>query len=565
MKTYIGVDISKPRLDVNWQGKAIDFENNPGGIKKLIAKLQKLNERNELTSVVLEASGGYERKLVHACHEYQLPVHVAHANKVRSFAKSKGILAKTDKLDASVLSDYGLLMNVESDQCIFRSKPPTDSVFIRPPIPFDTAQAFRCFPPMKMDRYCSAIVHSELFAAKVKPGNVVALDLINKGAKTMSKERLTMRQIKEVLRLKHGLGLSQRAISDSTGVSRSTIRDYLLRAKAADLGWPLPEEIDNEQLNGLLFPMRGEEISQPRSEPDWDQTHKELKRKGVTLQLLWEEYKREHPAGYQYSWYAHRYRQWSKTKDVWMVQSHDAGDKVFVDYSGLTFPIWKTNLQEIDFYSEIFVSVLGASDLIFCLATQSQTVEDWIHAHNKMFAYYGGASFLIVPDNLRSGVTKAHRYEALCNRTYDEMAEHYACAIMPARSYKPKDKAKVEKSVQSVQRRILSPLRDKQFTSLTQYNEAMIPLLETLNEKPFQKLPYSRRTLFNKVEKNALQPLPTTPYQLARWHQETVNGGYHVQANQHYYSVPYGYVRKKIDIRVSTSSVECFYQEKRAL
>lgn len=379
----------------------------------------------------------------------------------------------------------------------------------------------------------------------------------------MPKERLTMRQIKEVLRLKHGLGLSQRAISESMGIPRTTLRDYLLRAKVADLRWPLPEDISNEELNVLLFPIRSEGLSKPCSEPDWDQTHHELKRKGVTLQLLWEEYKREHLNGYQYSWYAHRYRQWSKAKEVWMVQSHDAGDKVFVDYSGLTFPIWKTNLKEIDFYAEIFVSVLGASDLIFCLVTQSQTLEDWIHAHNKMFAYYGGVSSLIVPDNLRSGVTKAHRYEALCNRTYDEMAEHYACAIMPARSYKPKDKAKVEKSVQSVQRRILAPLRDKQFTSLTQCHEAMAPLLEALNEKPFQKLSYSRRTLFDKVEKNALQSLPTTPYDLARWHQETVNGGYHIQANQHYYSVPYAYVRKKIDIRVSRSSVECFYQEKR--
>jgi len=379
----------------------------------------------------------------------------------------------------------------------------------------------------------------------------------------MPKERLRMRQIKEVLRLKYSLGLSQRAISDSTEIPRSTVRDYLLRAKAADLSWPLPDETDNEQLNALLFPVRSEGENRPRAEPNWKEAHKELKRKGVTLQLLWEEYKRKQPNGYQYSWYAHLYRQWSKTQDVWMVQSHAAGDKVFVDYSGLTFPIWKTNLKEIDFHAEIFVSTLGASDLIFCVATKSQQLEDWISGHNKMFAYYGGVSSLIVPDNLRSAVTKAHRYEALCNRSYDEMAEHYGCAVMPARSYKPKDKAKAEKSVQSIQRRILAVLRDKKFTSLPQLNEAIYPLLEELNEKRFQKLPYSRKELFATVEQEALQPLPATPYSLARWRQETVNGGYHIQVNKHYYSVPYAYIRKKVDIRMSQSTVECFYQEKR--
>ena len=378
----------------------------------------------------------------------------------------------------------------------------------------------------------------------------------------MPKERLGVKKIKEVLRLKHTMGLSQQAISNSTGIPRSTVRDYLGRAKTAGLSYSLLNDIDNEQLNALLFPARKEEASQQRPSPSWSAVYKELKRKGVTLQLLWEEYKRKHPNGYQYSQYTYLYRQWAKSKDVWMVQQHTAGDRVFVDYSGLTFPIWKTNLKDRDFQAEIFVSTLGASDLIFCLATQSQKLEDWVHAHNKMFTYYGGVPALIVPDNLRSAVSKAHRYEALCNRTYDEMAEHYGCAVMPARSYKPKDKAKVEKSVQSAQRRILAPLRDKKFTSLVQLNEAITALLEELNEKHFQKLPYSRKELFTKVEQEALQPLPASSYNLARWHQETVNGGYHIRANDHYYSVPHAYARKKIDIRSSQSTVECFYQER---
>ena len=279
-----------------------------------------------------------------------------------------------------------------------------------------------------------------------------------------------MRQIKEVLRLKHKLGLSQQVISDSLDIPRSTVRDYLSRAKAAGLSFPLPEEMDDEQLNKLLFPSDEITSRKQRPQPDWKVVHKELKRKGVTLQLLWEEYKRQHPDGYQYSWYALKYRQWCKSKEVWMPQQHQAGEKVFVDYSGLTFPIWKTNLQEVDYNAEIFVSVLGASDLIFCVATRSQKLQDWINAHNKMFTYYGGVTELIIPDNLRSGVSKAHRYEAICNRSYEELAQHYDCAIMPTRSRKPKDKAKVEKAVQSVQRRILAALRDKRFTSLAQFN-----------------------------------------------------------------------------------------------
>ena len=379
----------------------------------------------------------------------------------------------------------------------------------------------------------------------------------------MSKERLSMKQIKEVLRLKHLMKLSQQAISNSTGIPRSTVRDYLLRAKVAKLTWPLPEGMDNEQLNALLFSAVDDNSTLKHPIPEWSDVHKELKKKGVTLQLLWEEYKRKHSDGYQYSWYAHLYRQWLKTKDIWMVQSHIAGEKVFVDYSGLTIPIWKSNLKEIDFHAEIFVAALGASDLIFCIATQTQQLEDWIEAHNQMFSYYGGVSSLIIPDNLRSGVTKAHRYEALCNRTYDEMAEHYGCAIMPARGYKPQDKAKAEKAVQIIQQRILAVLRHMKFTSLQQCNVSIAHQLEEVNQRPFQKLPYSRQELFMKVEQTALLPLPATTYSLARWHQETVNGGYHIRANEHYYSVPYTYVRKKVDIRISKSTVECFHQETR--
>jgi len=379
----------------------------------------------------------------------------------------------------------------------------------------------------------------------------------------MPKEILSMRKMKDVLRLRHEKKLSQECIAKSTGIPRSTVRDYLSRANAAGLTWPLPDNMDNEELVTLLFASTANKAEQARPVPDFSHLHKELKRKGVTLQTLWEEYKREHPDGYQYTWFASQYRQWAKTQDVWMPQTHHAGDKAFVDYSGLTIPIWETNLQEIHFQAEYFVAVLGASDLIFCVASPSQKLEDWIDVHNQMFHYYGGVVNVLVPDNLRSAVTSTHRYEPLCNRTYDEMAEHYGCVVMPARSYKPRDKAKAEKAVQTVQRRILAPLRDKQFTSLQECNEAIAEKLEDVNNRSFQKLPYSRRELFASIEQEALAPLPAKPYQMARWYSETVNGGYHIYVNQHYYSVPYHYVRKKVDTRVSLATVEIFYQEKR--
>jgi len=377
----------------------------------------------------------------------------------------------------------------------------------------------------------------------------------------MPKWRLKMRQIKEIMRLKYELNLSQQAIADSTGIARSTVKDYLIRAKAAGYTWPLPEALDNETLNAKLFPVNSPKNKRP--DPDWESTHQELKRKGVTLYILWEEYKRENPGGYQYNWFAHRYRQWSKKNDVWMTQTYKAGEKIYVDYSGLTIPIWSTNLQQIEFNAEIFVSVLGASDYIFCVATKTQQLPDWIEAHCQMFEFYGGASELIVPDNLRSGVTKPHRYEPQCNLTYEEMAEHYGCAIMPTRAYKPRDKAKVEKSVQIVQQRIVASLRNKKFTALYELNTAILDQLNLLNSRKFQKLSCSRQELFNSLEKAALKPLPTQRYELAQWYHQTVNGGYHVQIKNNFYSVPYQYVRKKIDIRVTAKIIECFYKEKK--
>jgi transposase len=372
-----------------------------------------------------------------------------------------------------------------------------------------------------------------------------------------------MRDIKEILRLRYHLKHSHRIIADAMGIARSTVRDYLSRVHAANLQWPLPGDMSNEQLNALLFPPVAQAPRCEKTTPNWQVIHTELKRKGVTLQLLWEEYKRANPRGYQYSWFAHLYRTWAKTKDVWMPQMHKAGEKTFVDYSGLTVPIYTSNLQDVLYKAEIFVGVLGASDLIYCEATKSQTLPDWIASHQNMLRYYKGAPELFIPDNLRSGVTKPGRYEPLCNRTYEEFAQHYDCMIMPARSYCPKDKAKVEKAVQLVQQRVLAMERDTRFSSLEELNATLAKHLDALNHRHSKALDCSRWALFQRIEQAALKPLPQTHYELARWQKQQVNGGYHVSIHQHCYSVPQNYVRKQVEIRVTTKHIEVFHKDAR--
>lgn len=380
----------------------------------------------------------------------------------------------------------------------------------------------------------------------------------------MPKGKLRMNQIKEVLRLRYEVGCSQEAIANSTRIPRSTVRDYLARAKQAGIGWPVAQEMSVEEVHARLFQAEQKNSSKmPRPLPAWTKVHKDLTAPGVTLRLLWEEYRQDHPNGYQYSWFAHKYRQWARKLDVWMPQAHKVGEKTFVDYSGLKLQIWAPNLQDIAYEAEIFVGVLGGSDLIFCIASKSQQLHDWISVHRKMFEYYGGVTDLVVPDNLKSGVSKSHRYEPSCNRTYEECSQHYGFAIMPARSYKPQDKAKVEKAVQLVQQQILARLRNERLTSIEQANEKIAVLLEDLNNRHSKAFGCSRRALFEEVEKAALKPLVSTPYEIAYWETIRVNGGYHVCVNKHHYSVPNEYVHKMVDIRISEKTIEIFHNDQR--
>jgi len=371
-----------------------------------------------------------------------------------------------------------------------------------------------------------------------------------------------MRKVKEVLRLKFEGGQTNRRIARSCRISRPTVADYLLRFEKAGLQWPGAAALDDATLEQKLFAPVAVAPTAGRAVPDWSQVHRELRRKGVTLTLLWHEYKAAHPEGFQYSWFCDQYRAWSVRLDVVMRQEHRAGEKLFVDYAGQTVEVVDRRTGEIR-AAQIFVAVLGASSYTYAEATWTQQLPDWIGAHVRAFAFFGGTSELLVPDNLRSGVSKAHRYEPDLNPTYADLASHYGVAVLPARVRKPRDKAKAEAGVLLVERWILALLRHRTFFSLPELNREIAGLLERLNTRPFKKLPGTRRELFEQLDRPALRPLPAEPYEFAEWKKVRVNIDYHVEIDGHYYSVPYQLVRKALEARYSERTVECFHKGQR--
>jgi transposase len=378
----------------------------------------------------------------------------------------------------------------------------------------------------------------------------------------MPAQRLPMRHVTEVLRLKWGQGLSDRKVAHSLGISRPTVAEYVRRAQAARLSWPLPATLDETALERLLFPPHAVRPIPSRPEPDWAVVHHELKRKGVTLFLLWQEYKSTTPEGFQYSRFCQGYRAWTGTLDLVMRQSHRAGEKLFVDYAGQGIPVVNPRSGEVHEVA-IFVAVLGASNYTYAEATWTQSLPDWIGSHVRTFAALGGVPEVVIPDNLKAAVTRAHRYEPEINRTYAALAQHYGFAVIPARAAKPRDKAKVEVGVQVVERWILARLRHYTFFSLAEVNVALHPLVPALNARPFKKLPGSRQALFDSLERPALRPLPLQPYEYAEWKQARVNIDYHVEVDGHYYSVPYVLVKQPLDVRLSAQVVELFHKGKR--
>jgi transposase len=371
-----------------------------------------------------------------------------------------------------------------------------------------------------------------------------------------------MRQIREVLRLKWELGYSDRQAALACGVSRPAIKTYLARATAAGLSWPLPDDLDDPALEQRLFPAPAVTPARARPLPDFAAMHQELRRKGVTLMLLWEEYKAVHPDGLQYSQYCEHYRRWASRIKPSMRQVHPAGEKCFVDYAGQTVGVIDPRTGELR-HAQVFVAVLGASHYCYAEATWSQSLPDWIGSHVRALRYFGGVPELLVPDNLASGVTRAHRYEPVLNPTYREMAAHYGTAILPARVRKPRDKAKVETAVQLVERWILARLRQRQFFSLAELNAAIAALLEDLNTRALQLLPGNRRSQFEQIDRPALRPLPPLPYVFAEWTHARVHVDYHIAVAGHYYSVPYTLIGQQLDVRLSAATVEVFRRGQR--
>jgi transposase len=379
----------------------------------------------------------------------------------------------------------------------------------------------------------------------------------------MPKERLSMRHIREVLRLHYSVGMSQHTVARSLGLAQGTVSKYLNRTRRAGLTWPLPPELDDDvQLENRLYPPPSKVPSDERPQPDWAVMHRELRRASVTLMLLWEEYCDTTSDGFSYSWFCERYKDWVGRLKPTLRQVHVAGEKLFVDYSGHTMEVINGLTGEV-LTAQIFVAVLGASNFTYAEASFTQSLPDWISSHVRAFTFFGGTARQTVSDNLKAGVTRACFHEPMVNRTYADLARHYSTAILPARPYRPKDKAKVEVGVQIVGRWILARLRNRHFFSLAALNEAVHDLLIDLNNRTLRSWGQSRRELFEELDRPALTPLPDEPYEYAEWKRCRVNLDYHVEIAKHYYSVPYNLLRQEVEARITQKTVEIFLRGKR--
>jgi transposase len=374
-----------------------------------------------------------------------------------------------------------------------------------------------------------------------------------------------MRQVREVLRLTFGAGVSGREIARRLGIAPATVRETLKRVDAAGLTWPLAEDLTDTALEDQLYGRAGKKQGHRRvGEPDWALIHRELKRKHVTLSILWDEYIAQNPDGYRYSWFCESYRVWEGKLSVTMRQSHAGGDKLFVDYAGDTVPVIIDRLTGEFRDAQIFVAVMGASSFSYAQATWTQSLADWLACHIGALEAIGGSPKLLVPDNAKVAVIKACLYDPQVNRTYAEMAAHYDIAILPARPRKPKDKAKVEAGVLIVERWLLGRLRNHRFHSLAELNQAIGDLLNHLNEvRPFRRLGITRRQLLEELDRPHLKPLPTEPYVFAEWRARRVGVDYHVDIDNHFYSVPHRFAREQIEVRLTARTVEIFFKGER--
>ncbi|WFU39974.1 IS21 family transposase [Bradyrhizobium sp. CB82] len=379
----------------------------------------------------------------------------------------------------------------------------------------------------------------------------------------MPTQRLSMRRIKEVLRLKHFQGLPERAIARSVGVSNGVVHSYLSRVRSARLSWPLPEGMTDEDLELLLFPApRPASQSPQRPVPDWSYIDKELRRRNVTRRLLWEEYRAVNPDGFGYTWFCTTYEAWKGRARPSMRQIHLGGEKVFVDFAGDTIDIVDPLTGEVQ-PMKLFVAAMGASNYTYAEACPSESLADWIRAHVNLFTFLSGTPTFVVCDNLKAADSNPDRFDPGLNRTYAEMASHYGTAILAARPRRPKDKAKVEVAVQIAQRWILARLRNQRFFSRAELNAAIKTLVDELNARQMRGFGSSRAELFAELDKPKLTPLPDQPYAFARWKRCRVAPDYHVEVDGHWYSAPYRLIGELVDARIDDRTVEIFHKGKR--
>jgi transposase len=377
----------------------------------------------------------------------------------------------------------------------------------------------------------------------------------------MATERLSMRQIREILRQKWTLTRSHRQVASSLAVSLGTVTGVLRRATHAGLDWPHVQSLTDDALETRLYGAPATPGA-TRPLPDCAYLHTERRKPGVTLELLHLEYLEQHPTGYRYTRFCDLYRRWLARHRLTMRQDHRAGEKIFVDYAGQRPRIVDPTTGVVT-EVELFVGVLGASNYTYAEATRTQRVPDWLGSHQRMFVFFQGVAAAVVCDQLKSGVTVPCRYEPGLQRTYEEFAQHYGTTILPARPGKPRDKAKIEVAVQIAERWILARLRHETFGSLAALNARIWELLTALNSRRMRRYQASRQELFERLDRPVLRPLPTAPFVYGEWTLARVNIDYHVETAGHYYSVPHALVHERVDVRVTAMTVEIFHHGQR--
>lgn len=372
--------------------------------------------------------------------------------------------------------------------------------------------------------------------------------------------RLPMKKIKDILKLRYITDISYRQISRAVGVPSSTVSDYCKRFEITTYSIDAFLQMDEDRMYEILFPEK--KLSYQRKDrplPDVAYIHQEIAKKGVTFELLWQEYKEQHPDGYGCSQFKEHYYKYKKKLNPSMRQTYIPGDKMFVDYSGLTLPVVDAESGSVS-KAQIFVAVLGASGYTFVHATASQKQEDFILSHVLAYEFFGGVPKINVPDNLKSAVISHSKKGVVINESYAEMARHYQCAIEPARPKKPQDKGMVEQGVQAIQRWILAKLRNRTFFSVDEINQAIAPLLDQYNNKTIKRLEQSRSERFEKNDKPYLQPLPANRFVYRRFKVATVHMDYHIELDRCFYSVPFKYLKEKVELKYTNTVVEIYHK-----